>query len=413
MKVMDGKIRLTFKEYLISNRKSGYITVLFCVLSIFLAWGLYYNIYTASSVQKTIHLQNSVDTATYAMGVRAAQGLNYIGVNNISIASALHITASIPLIAAYLTIAKAITESAVLKTANKLFHTAVKMITPKKFDSSIGQDIWMKFKPVAEYFMKIAESSSTFNNELVQGWFTYCLFEANSLFKEMESDKKLLLVQRQVSKKPFYYMMDTFKIHTTKEGILAMGIQDMDFTQVPDAFNMKLKGVIKSQPDRTLKFTLRASDNIIGGARDAPLYWLSSVIPSKTIGELNETFNKIFDMIPDKLKLGFKGEGIQLPLGGGWVSHLVRQFKYFSKQSGVEPLGFTVVDNINEFINSISFMGASLSSNVKASTGLSYDIVHPFLAVNSFVRLVNNELTDEGCLFYPSWYPIMVDTLTR
>ena len=396
-----------------TKKQSGYVTVLFCCISVLLIGGLYYNVFIANSVKNLIRLQNSSDIASYTLGVKSAKGLNYISVNNVAIASSLHIGGAVPILASYLTLIKAATQNSA-------------QIETDQWSSYSGdhgfQKIWSRLKPLASSYLKIAAGATAFNESLVSSWLGYSLIKAMDIFKKNDHDdgadisfsketvtrKESLRINRMYGKR--VSNDDTWLGKLSKVKDVGSIVK-----KYKSYINFRYDGLETMNSKDSLCRTFQASQEMLGNKRDDPFYWMIAVLPDNKIGSALSKFHgylgKIHEYFP--YKIGFNECGVSQKAGNqsiGSISAEGGQFQYFKDNNSVKNIGFMSVSDVEKFDQSLSYKAEARSKLSKLS--LLLILKHSTLRTNTYVKVVNNEPKNKHSLFYPSWYPILIDELT-
>ena len=176
------------------------------------------------------------------------------------------------------------------------------------------------------------------------------------------------------------------------------------------------KGITKTSSEDTLCKTFRASKHAMESERDVPFYWMSGALPDNDLSQAVSLFNKHVGKIQKYVpySIGFYGCGVdQKPFdeSAGRVSAEGKQFKYFVDNNQVKEIGFMIVTDTSEFTDSTSYRGFAISKLSKLA--LVEKIKPRTLKATSYVKVMNNEVKNSFSLFYPNWYPVLVDELTR
>ena len=415
LKRLSDTIRISIFNFGFNFKSQvGYITILFCVLSILLAGGLYYNVSLATSVKNLIKLQNADDLSTYALGIKASKGLNYISVNNVSIASALHISSSIPILASYLTMIKASTQSS-LRTG---MDQAQAMYGKGGF-----QRIWDRLKPIVATYMKVAAGSTAFNKSIKTSWLGYSLHKAESIFKKNFDLKDSMIVflretpdQSSSMNVDRMYFKKVFLKDTKLNKMIEYGKDILNYRdKVSSWADFSYEGITQTSSSDTICKIFRASKRAMEYQRDAPFYWVSGVLPDNELSKAISKFNKYVGSVQKYVpySIGYYGCGIDQKIQDstlGRVSSLSKQVKYFKEHYEVNDIGFLIVTDTQSFLNSIMIHGHA--SFQISKTSLINSITQRVIAVDSYLRVVNNEPEYQYSLFYPNWYPIFIDELS-
>ncbi len=394
--------------------QSGNISVMFCCIAVLLTVGLYYNVYIANSVKNLIRLQNSSDFSTYALGATASKGLNYISINNIAIASSLHIASSVPIIASYVTLMKVVSQ-----TSPQIATDLV---------SGGYQSNWNRLKPFASSYMKIAAGASLFNESIAKSWLGYSLTKAEDIFQknmgDLESNISFEKESPQQEDPPMIidnvydekinqaiYRVD--KVKKLKDTI------ETSKNKLDSLYSFRYEGISMMGSKDSVRMAFDASESVMGDTRSSPFFWASTVLPKSGLASatsaLNNGVGKIIKygaLIPH---IGFEKGGVKIKAGNvhGGVSNIDDQVKYFNEHNSRDiDIGFMIVDNKSDFDRSTSFKSIAMSETTKR-LGLLMKIAPSTLTTNTYVKVVNNEPKFSYSMFYPNWYPIIIDELTN
>ncbi len=414
LKIQSGLSKVLNLRIFGVKSQSGNISVMFCCIAVLLTVGLYYNVYIANSVNNLIRLQNSSDFSTYALGATASKGLNYISVNNIAIASSLHIASSVPIIASYVTLMKVVSQTSPEIATNLV--------------SGGYQSYWDRLKPFASSYMKIAAGASLFNESIVKSWLGYSLRKAEDIFKRNmggldsvisfeketpEQEDPPLIIDNMYDEK---VNLGNYKIDKIQKliDILKTGKNKLD-----SLYSFGYEGISMMTSKDTVRMAFDASKSVMGETRSSPFFWASTVLPKNSLTSAVSAINKGFGSILKYGKItpniGFEKGGVKLRTGGihGGVANIDDQVKYFKEHSsGDTDIGFMIVNDRSEFDKSTSFKSIAMSKTTK-KLGLLAKVAPSTLTTNTYVKVVNNEPKYIYSMFYPNWYPVIIDELTK
>jgi hypothetical protein len=144
------------------NRQRGSITVFFVLFLLVILGVFSYSYFVGKSVDQKIRVANAADTAAYSMASHAAAGLNMIAVNNLAIATSMHVAASSQELSRYYAIGQAIaTDVYDVDKAAKMYYE------PDDSDYAKTYPTTAKF---SGHFMQTAHGLTEINKSIAKYW---------------------------------------------------------------------------------------------------------------------------------------------------------------------------------------------------------------------------------------------------
>ncbi len=285
------------------NKQAGAISFLFIFLLPILVGLVGYSLYMGQQVDLKIEAQNSSDASVFAMTGHATQGLNMISANNLAIGGSLHVAGAVPILAAYGSIAYALTFSS--SDSIKDFAAAATSILTMgvvHVTDDFQKNIWNKLAIVSSSYLRTAVGLTSFNKFLADYWLIPAPIRAVEMARLNTPDSIVVPVQKSL-------------INNMSSGI-------------------KYQGLKVSTSKESLCHTLKSSEGVSG--RDVIMNWIAG--PLKTLNapgsvqslirglqKLNEFVNKYA-----QATISFVG------CGYGIKSQLMKFIKYLSESPAID-----------------------------------------------------------------------------
>jgi hypothetical protein len=221
--------------------KQGNITVLFCVLALMLVGAVSYSIYVGQLVSDRIAEQNAADTSALVMANHAAQGLNMISANNLSIGAAVQVASSVANLSVYLGVIRT------LFWRKSDFAYLARGTTPAQ------QEIMDNLRHISFPFLQSAAGMTKHNRLLYDHWMYVAPVRGMEVARANVPGVLTIPVQRSMV---------------------------VDSGDLNDGVPFRLQGMRISSPGATVCQTFDAIEDHHNGTYTALLQWLSGPIMS-------------------------------------------------------------------------------------------------------------------------------------
>lgn len=217
------------------DRERGAVSFLFIFLAPIVIGVISYSLYVGQQIDLKIETQNSSDASVFSMTGHATQGLNMISANNLAIGGALHVAGAVPILAAYGSIAYAMSFDATdsLITAAKDMASLL-TLGAFNFTDDFQKNVWNHLAVISSNYLRTAVGLTSFNQFISDYWLIPAPIRAIEMARLNTPDSIVLPLQKSLINSPSSGLKyQGLKVTTSKEALCktlrsSEGVTDRD-----------------------------------------------------------------------------------------------------------------------------------------------------------------------------------------